>query len=64
MRPFHIVEGEGFLKLMKELEPNFKVPSSKYLKKMTTEKYEACVAICKSRLSKVDNFCLTYGQRQ
>lgn len=59
MRPFHIVEGEGFLKLMKELEPNFKVPSSKYLKKMTTEKYEACVAICKSRLSKVDNFCLT-----
>ena len=59
MRPFNIVEGEGFLRLVKELEPTFKVPSAKYLKKRTTEKYEACVAICKSKLSKIDNFCLT-----
>lgn len=26
---------------------------------MTTEKYEACVTICKSKLSKIDNYCLT-----
>lgn len=59
MRPFQIVEGEGFLRLVKELEPTFKVPGRKYLKKRTSEKYEACAAICKSRLSKIDNFCLT-----
>ncbi|KAF9423686.1 hypothetical protein HW555_001012 [Spodoptera exigua] len=59
MRPFNIVEGEGFLRLVKELEPTFKVPGAKYLKKMTTEKYEACITICKSKLSKIDNFCLT-----
>ncbi|CAG5056557.1 unnamed protein product [Parnassius apollo] len=45
MRPFNIVEGEGFLRLVKELEPTFKVPGAKYLKKRTTEKYEACVTI-------------------
>ncbi|CAH2097223.1 unnamed protein product [Euphydryas editha] len=32
-RAFNIVEGEGFLRLMKELEPTFTVPSAKYLKK-------------------------------
>lgn len=47
MRPFNVVEGEGVLRL--ELEPTFKVSSSKYLKKSTTGKYEACVAICKVR---------------
>ncbi|CAG4980959.1 unnamed protein product [Parnassius apollo] len=59
IRPFNIVEGEGFLRLVKELETTFKVPGAKYLKKRTTEKYEACVTICKSKLSKIDNFCLT-----
>lgn len=59
MRPFNIVKGEGFLCLMKELQPNFKVPGAKYLKKKTLGKYEACLATARSRLSKIDNICLT-----
>lgn len=58
MRPFDIVEGEGLLGLMKELQLNFKVPAGKYLKKKTLEKYEVGVATARSRLSKIDTICL------
>lgn len=37
VRPFDIVEGEGFLRIVKKVEPTFKVPSLKYLKKRTTK---------------------------
>lgn len=60
MRPFNVVEGEGFLRFMKGLAlGNFKVPGAKFLKKQTQDKYDACVAACESRLSKIDNFCIT-----
>lgn len=38
MRPFHFVEGQGFKKLMKEIVPAFKVPSSSYIKTKLSEK--------------------------
>ena len=45
MRPFNIVEGEGFKHLMKEVAPSYKIPSASYIKKKLREKYEASALI-------------------
>jgi len=38
-RPFNIVEGDGFIHLIKELEPILKLPGAKFLKKKLEERY-------------------------
>lgn len=59
MRPFHVVEGQGFKRLMKEILPNFKVPSSSYIKTKLSEKYEVCANVEKDKMKNVLEFCLT-----
>lgn len=59
MRFFHIVEGQGFKKLMKEIVPAFKVPSSSYIKTKLSEKYEACANVERSKIKNILDFCVT-----
>lgn len=59
MRPFNIVEGEGFLQLMKELAPTYKVPSSKYFKQKLVEKCDVVIESCKTRICAVSYMSLT-----
>ena len=41
LKPICMVKGEGILKLMDYLEPNYKVPSRKFVTGMIRKKYEA-----------------------
>lgn len=59
MRPFHVVEGQGFKRLMKKIVPSFKVPSSSYIKAKLTAKYEVCANAFKARIGNASDFCLT-----
>jgi len=59
MRFFHIVEGQGFKKLMKEIVPAFKVPSSSYIETKLSEKYEACANVERSKIKNISDFCVT-----
>ncbi|XP_055909811.1 zinc finger BED domain-containing protein 4-like [Eupeodes corollae] len=59
MRPFNVVEGEGFLKLMKEAAPLYKVPSSTFFKNKLAEKYDVTVLQYKNKIEKASDFCLT-----
>uniref|UniRef100_A0A0A1WXJ9 Zinc finger BED domain-containing protein 1 n=1 Tax=Zeugodacus cucurbitae TaxID=28588 RepID=A0A0A1WXJ9_ZEUCU len=59
-KPFSTVEGKGFLQMMKELVPLFKVPSRETIKLRVDEKYEALSSIFKEYIRKCDSYCLTY----
>ncbi|XP_054091792.1 zinc finger BED domain-containing protein 4-like [Zeugodacus cucurbitae] len=59
-KPFCTVEGKGFLQMMKELVPFFKVPSRETIKLRVDEKYEALSSIFKEHIRKCDSYCLTY----
>lgn len=59
MRPFNVVEGESFLKLMKEAAPFYKVPSSSFLKKKLFEKFDVTALIYKQRIEVANEVCLT-----
>ncbi|XP_017470532.1 PREDICTED: zinc finger BED domain-containing protein 4-like [Rhagoletis zephyria] len=59
-KPFSAVEGNGFLQLMKEVVPLYKVPSRKTIKLRVDEKYEALSCIFKEHIRKCESFCLTY----
>lgn len=50
-RPFYMLEGEGFRRLMKELAPSFKVPSPKYIKKQLDLKYQSVSNNMKQRIA-------------
>lgn len=51
-RPFYILEGQGFKKLMKELAPSFKIPSAAFMKKQLDLKYDAVAFHFKEKLQK------------
>lgn len=59
MRPFNVVEGEGFLKLIKELAPYYKVPSSTHFKKLLCDKYDILKMQFSSRISSSTELCVT-----
>lgn len=50
MRPFNIVQGDGFKHLMKEIAPNYKVPSASFLKKKLNDKFSVCVDYAKQKI--------------
>lgn len=58
-RPFHIVNGEGFKRLMKEIVPSYKIPSETTLKKRLDEKYEVFSHIYQLKFQKILHFCIT-----
>ncbi|XP_024875989.1 zinc finger BED domain-containing protein 1-like [Temnothorax curvispinosus] len=57
--PFNTVEKEGFLYLMNITAPLYKVPSRKTITKLIEEKYDILSNIIKTKLSSIDNLCLT-----
>lgn len=58
IRPFNVVQGEGFKRLIKELAPTFSIPSSSFLKKKLTEKYEVSVQEFKEKLENIQHVCV------
>lgn len=59
MRPFNVVEGKGFLKLMKELAPYYKAPSSTHFYKLLCDKYDIAKMEYASRISNATELCVT-----
>ena len=59
MRPFNVIEGEGFLKLMREVAPSYKVPSSKFMKKKLCEKYDVTKLFYEKKIEQAKEVCLT-----
>lgn len=59
-RPFAVVEGEGFKRLIKELAPSYKIPSVTTLKNALDEKYEVTKSILKSCLLAAPHVCITF----
>ncbi|XP_054745728.1 zinc finger BED domain-containing protein 4-like [Anastrepha obliqua] len=61
LRPsFPSLEGKGFLQLMTELVPLYKVPSRETVKLRVDEKYEVLSCAFKEYIRKSDTYCLTY----
>ncbi|XP_039287369.1 uncharacterized protein LOC111064033 [Nilaparvata lugens] len=59
IRPFQVIEGQGFKRLMNELAPGYKIPSVKYIEKRLNEKFELCATKFKELLCSVNSLCLT-----
>ncbi|XP_063226693.1 zinc finger BED domain-containing protein 4-like [Bacillus rossius redtenbacheri] len=59
-KPFSTVEGKGFLQLMKEVCPLYKVPCRETIKNRIDEKYEAMSDLFKTYIKNADNYCITY----
>ena len=53
LRPAAIVEGKGFNRLVKSLEPGYKVPSATHISEMVRKKHVAAKQILKDRLQDV-----------
>lgn len=58
-RPFAIIEGEGFKRLIHELSPLFKIPSVKYIKQQLELKYEALQGNVKDKLQRAAHISLS-----
>lgn len=59
-KPFSVVEGKGFVKLLKDVVPLYKIPSRETIKKRIDEKYEAMSEAFKHYITGAENYCLTY----
>ncbi|XP_046800992.1 E3 SUMO-protein ligase ZBED1-like [Lucilia cuprina] len=59
-KPFATVEGKGFLQLMKEVCPLYKVPSRETIKSRIDTKYEVMSNIFKSFINNAESYCITY----
>lgn len=59
-RPFAVVEGEGFKRLIKELAPSYKIPSVTTLKNALDNKYEVTKEILKSCLLAEPHVSITF----
>ncbi|CAH1111255.1 unnamed protein product [Psylliodes chrysocephalus] len=55
-RPFHVVKGEGFCRLLKTLAPAYKIPSEFKIKQLLDEKY---TAVYKEKFKEVSAFSVT-----
>lgn len=56
---FYTVKGRGFLELMKQLAPQYHIPSDTHLKKLMTDKFTALKSALKEKLKSHDCFSLT-----
>lgn len=59
VKPFNVVNGKGFINLMKEVAPTYKIPSPKTFKKRLIEKYASVANNIKSQLLQINRFSLT-----
>lgn len=59
-RPFSTVEGKGFIQLMKEVCPLYKVPSRETIKMRIDDKYEAMSHLFKTYITNSASYCITY----
>lgn len=59
-RPFNIVQGDGFKRLMRELVPSYKIPSPATLKKVLDNKYEITRLSFMNKLAEVQHMSMTF----
>ena len=59
MRPVHVIEGQGFIKLMAYLEPGYKVPSRKHVTSIIRQKHDLGRKKLQERLGEVTSLVLT-----
>lgn len=59
LRPFAVVEGVGFKRLVKLLAPSYNLPAANTFKTKMNAKYEMCALRLRNQLSKVNHICLT-----
>ncbi|XP_067613809.1 E3 SUMO-protein ligase ZBED1-like [Eurosta solidaginis] len=59
-KPFSVVDGKGFLQLMKQVVPLYKVSSRETFKARIDEKYMVISSTFKQSLKKIDYYSLTY----
>ncbi|XP_014298152.1 zinc finger BED domain-containing protein 4-like [Microplitis demolitor] len=59
-KPFLVVEGKGFIQLMKEVVPLYKIRSRETLKKRIDETYEAMSEVFKKYIKEAEHYCITY----
>ncbi|XP_032307129.1 E3 SUMO-protein ligase ZBED1-like [Drosophila ananassae] len=60
VQPFSCVEDEGFIALLKEMDPRYKLPSRTYLRDVSLPmQYEKCKAKLREILNSVDYLALT-----
>lgn len=59
-KPFSVVEGTGFRKLMKEVAPHYQMPSRETIKNRMEEKYNIQSLMFKDYIQKAESYCLTY----
>lgn len=60
--PFKLVEGAGFIKLMKLVAPLYKVPCRKTITNLIDSKYEEKKALIIKKLGSVNSLCLTIDE--
>lgn len=58
-RPFDVIKGQGFKRLIRELAPSFTLPSVKFIKKHLVMNYEVISDQVKRRIAEAPNICLT-----
>ncbi|KAJ0180829.1 hypothetical protein K1T71_002914 [Dendrolimus kikuchii] len=59
-KPFSVVEGKGFIQLIKEIVPLYKVPSRETFKKRIDDKYEVMSVVFKKYIQEAEHYCITY----
>lgn len=66
-RPFSVIEGKGFKRLMKLLAPSFRIPAVSYIKKELCLKYTILwLQVSSQELEKRQRYvyCVIYGRKQ
>lgn len=58
-RPFHVVQGLGFRRMLKELAPLYKIPHSDTLKHKLDVKYDALKNVYKEKFFNICHFSIT-----
>lgn len=54
-KPFSVVEGKGFIQLMKEVVPLYKIPSRETFKKRVDDKYEDMSEVFKKYIKEAEH---------
>ena len=59
LQPLSVIEDNGFVALLKFLDPKYQLPSRKVLKKWLEKKYEEATSNVKNELANVRKVCIT-----
>lgn len=58
-RPFHIVSGEGFVRMMKEAAPAYRIPSEKTFKSLLDKKFDILQILFQRKMENIKFLSVT-----